>query len=384
MTHPPPVDPRPSPRLSPRPSQVSLKTVFTVTLGAFAIWATVSFVGRTMLALTLAIASLMIAVALDHGVSLLKRRSLPRGPAIAVVLLACGGVIVGLGFTVIPVAVSQGKALFLRLPDIFLAVRSTRLFHGVDDRIHIARQLADFERQLPKMLEGAAAPVLAVLGGVLSAVAAVATVVILTIFMLIFGGELVHEFLRETLPQRRSLYTALMEKIYRSIGGYLLGLGLICLVNATLTTIFLAIAGVPFFLPMGIVSGLSSLIPYAGPVVLGTTVTLIALATGGTGTGIACGIYFLAYGQFEGQVLSPIIFRRTVHVNPLVVVLAILFFSELGGIFGAVVAVPAAATIQIVAREILRIRRDRLHLAATPLNSPDAPAAESEPEHHRS
>ncbi len=366
----------------PRLSQVTLKTVLTVALGALAVWAAATFVARTILALALTVAALMIAVALDHGVALLKRRGIPRGAAIAIVLLVGAGVITGLGFTVIPVAIRQGKALFLRLPDMFTAVRSTRVFHSLDERTHIARQLLAFERELPKMLEGAAAPALAVLGGVLSAVAAIATVVILTIFMLIFGGDLIHELMRETLPQRRPLYATLVEKIYRSIGGYLLGLGLICLVNATCTTIFLAVVGVPFFLPMGIVSGLSSMIPYAGPVAIGATVTLIALATGGVGTGIACGIYFLAYGQFEGQVLSPTIFRRTVHVNPLVVVLAVLFFSEWGGIFGAVVAVPAAATIQIVTREILRIRRDRLHLAATPLNSPDAPAAEETPKAH--
>jgi predicted PurR-regulated permease PerM len=365
--------------VQPRPSQVSLKTVLTVALGALAVWAGVAFVGRTILALTLTVASLMIAVALDHGVALLKRLGIPRVAAIAIVLLVGAAVITGLGFTVIPVAIGQGKALFLRMPDMFTAVRSTRLFHILDERTHIARQLLAFERELPKMLEGAAAPALAVLGGVLSGVAAVATVVILTIFMLIFGGDVIHELMRETLPERRPLYATLLEKIYRSIGGYLLGLGLICLFNATFTTIFLAAVGVPFFLPMGIVSGLSSMIPYAGPLVIGTTVTLIALATGGVGTGLACGIYFMAYGQFEGQALSPFIFKRTGHVNPLIVVLAILFFSEWGGIFGAVVAVPAAATIQIVAREILRIRRDRLHLAPTPLNSPEPTDVEKTP-----
>jgi predicted PurR-regulated permease PerM len=152
-----------------------------------------------------------------------------------------------------------------------------------------------------------------------------------------------------------------------------MGLGLICFTNATLTTIFLAIVGLPFFLPLGILSGMSSLVPYAGPAVVGATVTMIALATGGAGTGIACVVYFVAYGQLEGQVLSPLVFRRTVHVNPLVVVLSVVFFSELAGIIGAVLAVPAAAALQIVGREILRMRREQLHLARTPLNSPDRP-----------
>lgn len=362
----------PEPRPLVRPSQVSLKTVFTVALGALAVWAGVAVVGRTVLAITLTIASLMLAVALNHGVQMLMRRRVPRGVAIAAVLLLCAGLLVGLGFTVIPTAATQGKALFLRMPEMFKAVRATRLFSTLDHRFNIASRLLTFEQELPQILEGAAAPVMAVLGGVLSGVAGVATVVVLTVFMLIFGSDLLHALLRETLPTRRTLYATVVDKTYRTIGGYLGGLGFICLVNAILTTTFLAIVGVPFFLPLAIISGLSSLIPYAGPVVVGSTVTLIALATGGAGTGVACGIYFLAYGQFEGQVLSPIVFRRTVHVNPLVVVLAILFFSELGGIFGAIVAVPAAATIQIVAREILRIRRERLHLPVTRLNSPTA------------
>ena len=356
-----------------RPSQVSVKTVLTVALGAVGVWAGVLFVVHSVLALTLTVSALMIAVALDHGVALLARRGVPRPAAIALVLLVAAGFIAGVGFVIIPPAVGQGKALLLGLPEILRMARATRLFHGLDDRLHIANRLLAFEHELPQMLEGAAAPILSLLGGVLSGVAATATVVVLAVFMLIFGGAVVQGLLGETLPTRRPVYTAVIEKAYRSIGGYLLGLGLISFTNAALTTIFLAIAGLPFFLPMGILSGLSSVIPYAGPAVVGTTVTLIALATKGTGTGIACAVYFLAYGQLEGQGLAPLIFRRTVHVNPLVVVLAILFFGELAGIIGAVLAVPAAAAIQIVLREILRGRRERLHLAPTRLNSPDEP-----------
>src|SRR6185503_9624550 len=108
-----------------------------------------------------------------------------------------------------------------------------------------------------------------------------------------------------------------LQKTYRSIGGYLLGLGLICSVNAVCTTTFLAIVGLPFFLPLGIMSGISSLIPYAGPAVVGTTVSLLAAGTKSLGTGVACGIYYIVYGIIEGQVLSPFVFKRTVHMNPL-------------------------------------------------------------------
>src|SRR6185503_8084156 len=123
----------------------------------------------------------------------------------------------------------------------------------------------------------------------------------------------------EARIERRPMYEDVLNKIYRSIGGYIGGLTLICLVNATLTTTFLAIVQLPFFLPLGILAGMSSLIPYAGPFVVGTAISFIALFTKGTWPGIASAIYFVSYGQIEGNILAPLVFRRTVHVNPLVV-----------------------------------------------------------------
>ncbi|HEX2659565.1 MAG TPA: AI-2E family transporter, partial [Polyangia bacterium] len=290
-------------------------------VGLVVTWGLVEFLERTIVAVTITVSALMIAVALNHGVALLTRRRVPRPWAIAIVTLAGLIVLAGVALTIIPPAVGQGKALILRLPEILRAARATRFFRVLDDRLHIATRFLSFEQRLPQMIEDTAAPLLSLLSGVLSGVATVVTVGVVAIFMLIFGSALIRELLGETLPERRPRYATVLDKTYRSIGGYLMGLGLICMTNAVLTTIFLSIVGVPFFLPLGLVSGLSSLIPYVGPTVVGASVTVIALATGGTGTGIACAIYFVAYGQLEGQVLAPLVFRRTAHVNPLVVVL---------------------------------------------------------------
>jgi predicted PurR-regulated permease PerM len=223
------------------------------------------------------------------------------------------------------------------------------------------------------MLEGAASPLLAAVGGVLSSVAATVTVLFLVVFMLIFGKRLVRAILAEARPEHRALYDNVVGKIYNSIGGYLGGLLLICSINATLTTSFLAILRLPFFLPLGIVSGMASMVPYAGPFVVGTLISILALITKGAWHGIAAGIYFVAYGQLEGNILSPLVFRRTVHVNPLVVTLSILFLGEIAGVVGAIVAVPVVAALQIILREILRLRREAL-AAAREGASPRPPA----------
>jgi putative heme transporter len=345
-----------------RPPQVTLKTVFTVAFGVTIVVAIIAAAWNAILAVALTGAALLIAVALDHPVRLLERRKVKRPLAIAIVTLAGLGLIVGFGFTLIPPAIDQGKALVHDAPQFVRSARGSSLFRTLDARFHVADYLLEAERKIPEMLGGAATPILNALGDVLSGIAAAVTIAFLVVFMLIFGGRLINAALAEARAERREMYEDVLRKIYRSIGGYLGGLTLICTVNATLTTSFLAIDSVPFFLPLGIISGMSSMIPYAGPFVAGTGISLIALFTQGFWHGLASAIYFIVYGVLEGNVLAPLIFRRTVHVNPLVVTLSILFLGEIAGIMGAIVAVPVVATLQIVLRELLRIRRERLQL----------------------
>jgi len=345
-----------------RPSQVTLKTVFTVAFGGLLVFAVVEAVMNAMLALALTGAALLLAVALDHPVRMLERRKVKRLLAIAIVTFAGLGLIAAFGFTLIPPAIEQGKGLVHDAPQFVRSARGSAFFRTVDARFHLGDYLLEAERRLPEMLQGAATPILNAVGDLLSGVAAAITIGFLVIFMLIFGGRLIKGALAEARPERRGVYENVLGKVYQSIGGYLGGLALICTINATLTTTFLAIDSVPFFLPLGIISGFSSMIPYAGPIVAGTGISLIALFTVGIGHGVASGIYFIIYGLLEGNVLGPLIFRRTVHVNPLVVTLSILFFGEIAGIMGAIVAVPVIATLQIVLRELLRMRRERLNL----------------------
>jgi predicted PurR-regulated permease PerM len=339
---------------------VTLKTVFTVCFGVLVVAALVSGLAHALVSVALTGAALMIAVSLDHVVVRLEHRGIRRWLAVAVVVLALMGIIVGLGFTLIPPAIAQGRELIRGAPSFIRAARGSRLFHVLDLRFHIAERVQAAEQHLPEMLEGAATPLLAAVGGVLSSVAAAVTVLFLVVFMLIFGKRLVRGVLAEARPEHRTLYDNVVGKIYNSIGGYLGGLLLICTINATLTTSFLAILRLPFFLPLGILSGMSSMVPYAGPFVVGTLISLLALITTGLWHGVAAVIYFIAYGQLEGNVLSPLVFRRTVHVNPLVVTLSILFLGEIAGVVGAIVAVPVVAALQIIVREILRLRREAL------------------------
>jgi len=355
--------PEPSPEI--RRPQVTLKTVFTVCAGTLLVLAAVLAVVKAIVAVGLTVAALLLAVALDHLVGMLTRRGWRRGWAIAVVMAGFFGLLVATGFSLVPAAVAQARQLASDfVPKILPAVRRISLVQAAERHLGLGTSPEELEHAASKFI-GGAGPVLSFLSSALSVIAGAATVLFLTVFILLFGGPLVRAAMAEARPERQALYGKVLDKIYHSMGGYLGGLTFICSVNALLTTTFLWLDRVPFLLPLGILSGFSSAIPYAGPDVMGTFITLVATATAGVWHGLAAGIYFIAYGQLEGNVLSPLVFRRTVNVNPLIVTLSILFFGEMLGIAGAVVAVPVVASLQIILRELLRIRREHLQRLRT-------------------
>ncbi|MFE8599067.1 AI-2E family transporter [Archangium violaceum] len=342
------------------PSQVTLKTAFTVCFAVFAVAALALLLVKAQVALILTGIAALLAIALNHLVVLLMRVRLKRGLAIGLVLAVLLSAVTTVALLVIPSALTQGQSLVEQAPALIDQILASSFFHRLDARFHILDHLQKQGGDTTKLASGALPPLLHAVTGVFSLMGALLTILFLVVFMLIFGPGVVRRLLALTLPERRERYERVLGKVYTATGGYLAGLTLICTINATLTTTFLAIIGVPFFLPLGIASGFSSMVPYAGPIVAGGAITLLTLATGGAWKALAVFIYFLLYGQLEGNVLGPLVFKRTVHINPLITLFAVVCFVEMAGIVGALLAVPVLATAQIIARELLLIREERL------------------------
>ncbi len=344
-----------------RRSQVTPRTVFTVGFSALAVVVLAVLVVKTRVALTLTGIAVLLAMALEHGVSWLERVGLRRWQGITLVLSALVVLVTALGLLVIPAAFTQAEELLVQFPKLMQEIRSLRLFRLLNTHMSTLTQfLGQGAGAAASTAElGQMPPLLQAIGGVVSLVAGALTVFFLVMFMLVFGGGLLQRMLALVPSEHRERYERVMRKIYHATGGYLSGLTLICTINTTLTTAMLALMGLPFFLPLGIASGFSSMVPYVGPLVAGGFITLLTLTTGGGIKALAVLVYFVIYGQIEGNVLAPLVFRRTVHVNPLLTLLAVLFCAELAGVIGAMVAVPVVATAQIILREMLLLRQER-------------------------
>ena len=346
-------------------SQVTVSTVLTICLTVLFFVAAVFFIFQTRVAVILTLTAALLSVALNHVVDALQKHKVRRSLAVAFVMFAVILIFAGIGLLLIPTAVSQGRALVEQAPKILEKLRQTDLYSTLNSRFQLDEQLLGLSQPKLGSLQSAAESTLKAIGGVVTVVAATVTVFFLIIFMLIFGGRLVAGVLEQVSPIPRARYQRVLQELYRSMGGYLGGLLLICVVNGCVTTSFLAITKVPFFLPLGIMSGLASLIPYVGTAISAVVVSTLSWVTGSFWHGVGTALYYILYGQFEGQILAPMVYRRTINVNPLVTLLSTLFFVDFAGLGGAVIAVPVAATLQILLREIVVARREKVDVVVT-------------------
>jgi predicted PurR-regulated permease PerM len=120
------------------------------------------------------------------------------------------------------------------------------------------------------------------------------------------------------------------------------------------------ILGIPFAVPLAVLVAFLDLIPLIGSTIGGAVVAIVAAVVGFPGKLIAWLVFLVVYQQVENNLLQPIVYRRTVQIHPLIVIVAVLVGGALLGVLGALVAIPIAATIQIVLKEWWTLRKTRL------------------------
>jgi predicted PurR-regulated permease PerM len=158
------------------------------------------------------------------------------------------------------------------------------------------------------------------------------------------------------------------------VAGYVAGALLIALIAGVATYVVLLILGVPFRGPLALVAGLFSLIPLLGATIAAVLIGLVTLFEDFPTTTIIWAIWAIAYQQFENHVIQPQVQKRTVNVQPFITIVAVLFGATLLGVLGALVAIPIAASIQILLREYVDVRT--MSIKATPPDPPSEPPAE--------
>jgi predicted PurR-regulated permease PerM len=309
-----------------------------------------------------------LALALSAPVNFLNRY-VPRGFAIAAVYLALLGTIVALGLLLIPPIVGELNDLADHAPsyaqDVQDYVEKNDTLRKLEDDYNITDKLQEEAQKLPAKL-GDAAGILKDIGfGIVNSLFALITILVLTAFMLSSGPRWKESFLELQPPERRERLRRVLDRMGKAVSSYVIGAFTVSLIDGLAAFIVLSILGVPFAAPLAITMGFLSLIPLVGATIGAVIVGIVTAFVDFPTTTIIWTVYAIVYQQFENSVVQPQVQKRTVRVHPFVVLVSVLFGATLLGVLGALVAIPIAASIDIVIQEWWRYRQEQEVLPPT-------------------
>ncbi len=345
---------------------IPLATIVTTIVVAFAILdlnflvILLLWVLRTIL--LYAVVAFFIALLLSPAVHLVQRAVPVRGLAVTIVFVVAFVVFVGIVILFTAPLVEAVTHFAKQLPTL---VRQAE--HG---RGHIGRLLKRFHLQqwvtknapklagdITKSLKPAQA--LSVGATAVSSLVALGTIAILSLFILLEAPTLRRGFLSLLSPARGERFVRVYDEASRSVTGYMLGNSLTSIIAGVIIFVTLVVMGVPYPFLLGLWVALVDLLPLIGGLLAGVPVVIIA-AFHSVPALIVTLVVFLVYQQIENHILNPVIMSKTVRLNPLWVLLAVLVGATLGGrvgaglgtFVGALIGIPVGGAIQVVVREI--------------------------------
>jgi predicted PurR-regulated permease PerM len=300
--------------------------------------------------------SLFLAVGMEPAVSFLVRHRFPRWAAVLTVLAIIAAGIAAFLVAAGAALVTQGEQLANQIPTYLQQAQDHESFVGqLNDKFQLQEKVQTF---LDSSSDDLATGVLGAGEMVFGIVADTLVVAVLTIYFLADLPRIRALGYRFVPHARRPRAILIGDDILAKIGGYVLGNLVISVIAAVLTFIWLLSFGVPYAFLLAIMVALLDLVPVVGSTVAGIIVALVALTVSLPVCLFTIG-FFVVYRFFEDYILVPRLIGRAVEVPALVTVVAVLIGAALLGVVGALVAIPAAAAVVLVAKEIWFPRLDQ-------------------------
>ncbi len=218
--------------------------------------------------------------------------------------------------------------------------------------------------------EQVVAIVLGSLGAIGSAVITMVLALVLCFFILKDGPKFV-PWLRTWIGRTAGRhFAALSERVWTALGQYVWSQAAVAAVDGIFIGLGVWILGVPFALPIAVLTFFGGFVPIVGAFVAGTVAVLVALVSNGIWTAVGVLAIVLVVQQLEGNVMQPILVGKTMNIHAAVTIAVVALGGTLFGIVGAFLAVPAVAVVQVVARYV----REQLQVPQPGTTGPTAPA----------
>lgn len=298
--------------------------------------------------------SVLFAAAVSRPSAYLERIGIPRGIAALLVYLASFAILVGVGWFVVPPAVSQIATLADDAPE--YAERYDQLRESYDELAEKYPTLGTFDEQVGafqgRIINSVGARLLTLPTRLFTLFLDTLAVFVISMLVVTSREKLLAFILSMVHPRHRAATQNVLVKMWQRLGHYLRAKLIVMAIIGAITYVTLLLIGLPYALVLAILVAFGVLIPRVGPWIARIPLLAIALLNGW----VTFGLTFLAsviIDNLKGMVISPFVEGDQLDIPPLLVFVAILVGAALLGPAGAFVAVPAAAMVQVVFEEVI-------------------------------
>ena len=324
---------------------------FFAALGVLVAWGLWNALGQAKSVLILLLVSMFIAVGLNPLVEWFMRRGLKRGLSVGLVFLLMLLAVTGVGFAIVPVVTDQVNSLIRNAPEWLDLLQKSNSLKELNNRYHYIQKAQDYIQD-PALAQRAFGGILGVGKVVAGALFNTFTIMILTLYFLASLPSVKRAAYSLVPRSRRTRVSILGDEVLTRVGGYVSGQFVVALCAGVCMFIFLEIIGLgQYAVALAIVVMVCDFIPMVGGLIGVVIVALIGFTTG-LWTGAICLAYGIIYQQIENYFVAPRIMRRAVDIPGAVTVIAALLGGALLGVVGALLAIPSAAAILLIIREV--------------------------------
>ena len=326
-------------------------TVVAVVLGVIALLLGIWIVRETVVWL---VAAGFLAFSIEPLIRIFTRRGIGRGAATALSFTVIAVVILIFSFAFIPAAVDGARALKDNIPAYVDQLQDT----GASDALNADQAIestGSAAADSSSFFDGSGR-VLDFIGGLVHSGFAAFMIFTFTLYFLVYGRDLVHRGAGLMPTSYQAPFLSAVRGIYQINKGYWYGKFLIGVIAGVTTYVTMKLLGLPYAAPLALFVGITDLIPNIGAT-LGTIPVVVVGLLEEPWKGVVVGVVLLLYQQVENNLITPKIFKETVEIHPFLSVVAVIVFTSLFGIVGALIAVPVTKAIEILVAAFREGRR---------------------------
>jgi predicted PurR-regulated permease PerM len=323
-------------------------------------------IGDTFLVVFIGI---FLALVFEYPVRFVMAKTrLGRGLAATVTVLGTALAVTALGLLLLVPLVGSVRDYLQELPAIVENLRNSDELSWLGDS-GAAGNVQDGANEISVSVPDAISAVLGIAGSFFTLFIVAFTILFICLFLLTDIANLKRSLASVLLPDQEARWMPVWDRVTEAVSRWAIGVVVIATIAGTIQGTTAWLLGSSYAIALGVIAGLLDMIPNIGATIAGFILVPTLWAEEGLTAAIVMLVVVLVYQQLENNIVTPKVQGKAVQLSAFFIIVAVTLFGALLGVLGALTAVPLAATLQILMRELTRARRETVAAAKAPAPS---------------